>query len=195
MSSTFVAAGIIPAFISFAARYNVSLTEASYLVSVQILLLGVTPIFWNVITERYGRRHLLIFSVLGIMIFNIGGALCTTYAGQMATRALTAAIISPPIGIGSGVVTELCSPDQRARKLGWWVLMTILGTPGGSLIMGFEVQHAAVQWIFWTFAIMNFLQAVAYVPFNEEERCGGQQDIYDPKDSNLGKLVKSLLPK
>lgn len=129
------------------------------------------------------------------MICNIGGARCTTYAGQMTTRALTAATISPPIGIGSGVVTELCSPDQRARKLGWWVLMTILGTPGGPLIMGFVVQHAGVQWIFWTYTIMNSLQAVAYLPFNEETRYGLENDSHGSSTSGLGKFFKDLVPK
>ncbi|KAJ5999591.1 MFS transporter [Penicillium sp. IBT 35674x] len=195
MSSTFMAAGIIPAFSTFAETYHVSLTQASYLVSVQILLLGIAPIFWNVITQRYGRRHVLIFSVLGSMICNIGGARCTTYAGQMTTRALTAAIISPPIGIGSGVVTEFCSPDQRARKLGWWVLMTILGTPSGPLIMGFVVQHAGVQWIFWTYTITNFLQAVAYLPYNEETCYGLENDCHGFNTPGLGRFFKGLLPK
>ena len=86
----------------------------------------------------------------------------------MTTRVLTAFLISPPIGIGSGIVTELCPPEHRAQKLGWWVLMTILGTPCGPFIMGFVVQHAGVQWIFWIYVIINFLQLIAYLLLGEE---------------------------
>ena len=132
------------------------------------MLLGVAPIFWIVITERYGRHHILIFSVLAAMVCNLGGAWCTTYAGQMITRALCAVVISPPIGIGSAVVAELTAPSHRAKKLGWWVLMTILGTPAGPFIMGFVVQHTRVQWIFWIYAIVNFLQAIFYLVFGAE---------------------------
>ncbi|OKO89622.1 hypothetical protein PENSUB_13688 [Penicillium subrubescens] len=82
---------------------------------------------------------------------------------QTITRVLTAIFISPPIGIGSGVVAELSTPDEYARKVGWWVLMTILGTPAGPLLMGFVVQHTRVEFIFWIYAIINFLQALAYV--------------------------------
>lgn len=129
------------------------------------------------------------------MVCNIGGARCASYPSQMVTRALTAAIISPPIGIGSGVVAELSNPEERARKLGWWVLMTILGTPAGPFIMGFVVQHIGVQWIFWLFAIMNFLQAVAYVLFGGETLCIPQKssDVHDEPGSKT--TVKKWLPK
>ncbi|KAJ5706568.1 MFS transporter [Penicillium malachiteum] len=102
------------------------------------------------------------------MVCNLSGAWCTIYAGQMVTRALCAIFISPPIGIGSVVVTELTTPDERARKLGWWVVMTILGTPAGPFIMGLVVQHTQVRWIFWIYAIVNLLQAIAYLLFGAE---------------------------
>ncbi|KAJ5737862.1 MFS transporter [Penicillium malachiteum] len=197
MSSTFMTAGIVPASSKFAVSYGVSLASASYLVSIQILLLGVTPIFWVVAMERYGRHYILIFSVLASMVCNLGGAWCTTYAGQMVTRALCATFISPPIGIGSVIVTELTTPDERARKLGWWVVMTILGTPAGPFIMGFVVQHTQVRWIFWIYSIVNFLQAVAYLLL-------GAETLYPPvpksetlevKGSVMKTLARKLVPR
>ncbi|KAJ5458759.1 Major facilitator superfamily domaingeneral substrate transporter [Penicillium sp. IBT 31633x] len=96
MIGTFMAAGIIPAYDAFAEEYKVTVPEASYLTSVQILLLGLSPLFWNPVTAVYGRYHVTLLSVLGSMVCNIGGAKCTSYGGQMATRALTAFLISPP---------------------------------------------------------------------------------------------------
>ncbi|KAF7586739.1 hypothetical protein BBP40_008382 [Aspergillus hancockii] len=177
MVSTFMAAGIIPAFDAMAEEYNVTVPEASYLTSIQILLLGLTPFFWKPITSIYGRYHVSLFSVLGSMVCNIGGARCTTYGAQMVTRVLTSILISPPIGIGSGVITELCQPEKRAQKLGWWTLMITLGTPGGPFIMGFVTKHIGVQWIFWIYAIINFAQFVAYLLIGEET-------TYVPRDSN-----------
>ncbi|GLA60442.1 hypothetical protein AtubIFM54640_000894 [Aspergillus tubingensis] len=193
MISVFMAAGVVPAVSSLAESYGVSLADASYLVSIQIVLLGIAPIFWIVITERYGRHYVLIFSVLASMVCNIGGARCDSYASQMITRVLTAAFISPPIGIGSGVVAELSTPDEYARKVGWWVLMTILGTPAGPFIMGFVVQHIRVEFIFWIFAIINFLQAVAYICLG-----GETLRVMEPEnDASKEKvsIFRGLLPK
>lgn len=127
------------------------------------------------------------------MVCNIGGARCVSFAGQMTTRVLTAFIISPPIGIGSGVVAELCPPEKRGQKLGWWVLMTVLGTPLGPFIMGFVVQHAGVHWIFWIFVIINFLQAVAYLLFGEETLY--IRDSKNPCDTSSHSRLRSLLPR
>ncbi|RAK86341.1 MFS multidrug transporter [Aspergillus costaricaensis CBS 115574] len=168
MAATFMAAGIIPAYDIMAERYNVTVPQASYLTSVQILLLGICPLFWRPITSTYGRYHVFLFSVLGSMVCNIGGARCTTYGTQMATRVLTAVLISPPIGIGSGVITELCEPEKRAQKLGWWTLMLTLGTPGGPFIMGFVTKRIGFEWIYWIFAMMNFGQFIAYLLLGEE---------------------------
>jgi MFS family permease len=63
----------------------------------------------------------------------------------MTSRILTAVFICPPLGIGSGVVTELFFKHERAQKMGWWTLMTTLGTPLGPFLMGFVVQHRNVE--------------------------------------------------
>lgn len=108
----------------------------------------------------------------------------------MVTRALTAVFISPPIGIGSGVVTELCDKHERAQKIGWWTLMTTVGTPGGPFIMGFVTQHLGVRWIFWIFAIINFCQFLGYL-------CLGSETIFIRKDfssDGLDMLSNNDLP-
>ncbi|KAJ5704299.1 hypothetical protein N7493_011437 [Penicillium malachiteum] len=168
MISTFMAAGIIPAYDTLAEEYNITVPDASYLTSFQILLLGLSPLIWNPITAVYGRYNVSLLSVFGSMLCNIGGARCTTYGAQMVTRVLTAFLISPPIGIGSGVITELCEPEERGKKLGWWMLLTTIGTPAGPFLMGFVTQHIGIQWIFWIFAIINFVQLLFYLAFGDE---------------------------
>ena len=141
----------------------------------QILLLGIFPFFWRPLSSTYGRYHISLLSVFGSMVCNIGGVFCTSYGSQMATRVITAILISPPFGIGSGAVTELCEPEERAQKLGWWTLMTTIGTPAGPFIMGFVTQHLGMQWIFWIFTIINFVQLLAYLIV-------GDETIYIPQE-------------
>ncbi|KAJ5259609.1 hypothetical protein N7478_012590 [Penicillium angulare] len=168
MMGTFMAAGIIPAYDALAELYGITVPQASYLTSIQILMLGLSPLIWNPITATYGRYNVSLLSVLGSLVCNIGGARCTSYGGQMTTRILTAFLISPPIGIGSGVITELCELEERGTKLGWWVLLTTIGTPVGPLTMGFVTQHIGVEWIFWIFAIVNFVQFIFYLALGDE---------------------------
>lgn len=99
----------------------------------------------------FGRYHVFLFAVFGRMLCNIGGAFCTSYGTQMATRVIAAICISPPLGIGSGVITDLCELHELAQKIGWWVLLLTLGTPTGPLIMGFVSGHLGWHWVFFGF--------------------------------------------
>ncbi|PGH01234.1 hypothetical protein AJ79_07966 [Helicocarpus griseus UAMH5409] len=168
MIATFMAAGIVPAYDDFAKDYATDIHQSAYLTSIQIAVLGVAPFFWNPVAARFGRRPVFLVSVFGSMVCNIGGANCTSFASQIVTRALTAVCISPPIGIGSGVITELFFSDERAKKMGWWTLLLTLGVPSGPFFMGFVTKHAGYIWIFWIFTIVNFCQLVAYLVFGAE---------------------------
>ena len=132
------------------------------------MLLGIGPVFWKPITAIYGRYPVFLFSVLGCALCNLGGAFCTTYGAQMATRVLAAICICPPLGIGSGVITDLCEPQERAQKLGWWVLLITLGTPTGPFIMGFVCTRLSWHWVFYILAILNLVQFILYILLGDE---------------------------
>lgn len=163
MSSTLMAAGIVPAYESMAEQYNKPLPAVSYLTSTQILIFGVLPSLWVPLMNYYGRRPFLTISVLGAMACNIGGGFCKTYGQQMATRALLAFFVCPSIAVGSVIVTEMCFAHERGVKNGVWALMLTVGTPSGPFLMGFVEKYAATRWIYWTFAIMNFCTVIAWL--------------------------------
>lgn len=127
MMTTFTAAAVIPAFETFSIDFGISLTRASYLTSIQILILGFSPLFWKPISNRFGRRPIWLISTLCSLICNIGCAESHSYATQVVTRLLVAFFISPAIAISSAVVTETFFAKERGQKMGIWTLMVTLG--------------------------------------------------------------------
>ena len=155
MMTTFIAAGIIPAFGPISEALGCSVTKASYLTSLQIAVVGWAPLFWRPIANRYGRRPVWLISTLGSMLFNIGCAKSTTYTSLAVCRAFTSFFISPAIAIGSGVVTETFFKKERGRYMGIWTLLVTLGPPAGPFFMGFVAYHIGFVWIFWINAIVR----------------------------------------
>lgn len=102
------------------------------------------------------------------MLCNLGGAFCTSYGTQMAARVIAAVCICPPLGVGNGVIADLCEPHERAQKLGWWALLLTLGTPAGPFIMGFVSGHLGWHWVFYILAIVNFVQFLLYLLLGDE---------------------------
>lgn len=60
MLGPFSAAAVIPAFEIFVEDFGITITQASYFVSVHILFLGVFPLLWSPVSKRIGRRPVLV---------------------------------------------------------------------------------------------------------------------------------------
>ncbi|RFU24184.1 hypothetical protein B7463_g12154, partial [Scytalidium lignicola] len=169
MMTTFIASGIIPAYELFSIELDISITQASYLTGNHILMLGISPLFWKPISNRFGRRPVWLISTLGSLVCNIGNAKSHTYAAQMVTRMLCGFFISPAIAISSAVVTETFFAKERGEKMGVWTLMITLGPPIGPFLMGFVAYHTGGwEWIYWIFAIINGVQFILYFFFSPE---------------------------
>lgn len=127
--STFTAAAIIPAYENIAVDLGVSLQTTTYLTSLQIAVLGVAPLFWRPLSNRFGRRPIFLISLIGSLVCNIGCAESPSYASMAVCRALVAFFISPAGAIGSAVVAETFLKRDRARYMGIWTLLVTLGVP------------------------------------------------------------------
>lgn len=175
---TFLSAGISPGYLTMAQKYGRSVSDCSYLTTVQIGIMGVLPLIWVPLMEIYGRKPLLMIASLGALASNIGGVYCKTYGQQMGTRVVCAVFLSAGGTLGGAFTGSMCFDFERGRKNGAWALANIIGTPLGPLLMGFVIQHAGLKWVFWTFAAFNLVQAIGwafsdetiYKPSNQSQR-------------------------
>ncbi|RAH67030.1 putative MFS transporter [Aspergillus aculeatinus CBS 121060] len=181
---TFAAAGIIPAYETISTEYGVSINDASYMTSIQIAVLGVAPLVWKPLSNRWGRRPVFLLSLICSLICNVGCAESTSYSSLAVCRALQAFFISPASdteAIGSAVVMETTFKKDRARYMGIWTLLVTLGIPSGPFIFGFVTYRIGYQWIYWILAMINGGQFVLYLFFGPETRyVGGDYDTSKP---------------
>ncbi|PYH99953.1 MFS transporter [Aspergillus ellipticus CBS 707.79] len=178
---TFAAAGIIPAYETIATDFGVTVQDASYLTSIQIAVLGIAPVFWKPLSNRWGRRPIFLISLACSLVCNVGCAESTSYPSTAVCRALQAFFISPASAIGSAVVMETTFKKDRARYMGIWTLLITLGIPSGPFIFGFVTYRLGYQWIYWILAIINGVQFILYLFLGPETRyIGGDHDPNQP---------------
>ncbi|CDK26262.1 unnamed protein product [Kuraishia capsulata CBS 1993] len=159
---TFMSAGISPAYSAMALQYGKTVDDCSYLTTAQLVCLGVGPLVWYRLMQVYGRKPVMAYATFGAMVTNIGGGFCKTYGQQMATRVLNGIFLSPACGLCGDFVASLFFAHERGVKNGLWSVSVIIGTPMGPFLMGFVVQHVGFKWIYFIFAIFNFLQFVGW---------------------------------
>jgi MFS family permease len=76
-----------PAFVPLSKRFNITVVEASYELTVYIVFAGIGPLLTVPLANVYGRRPIYVLGNLVAAVTNIGAGYCTTWAGILATRA------------------------------------------------------------------------------------------------------------
>ncbi|KIX92754.1 uncharacterized protein Z520_11606 [Fonsecaea multimorphosa CBS 102226] len=156
------AAGVIPALPLLMEALGVSVHKATYIIGVNILFLGIAPLFWKPFANRFGRRPTWLLATLGSGLLNIGCVYSKSYGTMITFRILTACFLSPALGLGGAVVTETFFSHQRATKLGIWTVAFTIGPSLGPFLAGFIVYHTNNwQWVYWFFVIVSLATFVA----------------------------------
>lgn len=171
MMSTFTAASIQCAFELIAIDLDVSEERATYLTSEVICIIGVVPLLWVPLSDRWGRRPVFLLSLFCSCIGNIGCRFSYSYSTMALCRAITAFVslersagrmklieaqfICPASAVGSATVVETYFRAERPRYLGIWTLMVTLGVPVAPFIFGFLAQRVSYRWIYVVLAIVG----------------------------------------
>lgn len=159
----FTAAILIPGIQQIAKDFDVTAQKATYLVAVHVLFLGVAPFLWNPLICSYGRRPVLIASMFLSCVAALGGGFAKTYGTLMTARVFQSIGISSGFVVPGVVVVDLFTAEQRGQKNGVWAQMVSLGAPLGAIIGGPVAQYLGWQWMLWLTAIINGVQALAYL--------------------------------
>jgi len=100
--------------------------------------------FWGGISDRFGRKPVLLFSVLGAAVSHTAFAFASTYTFLLLTR-LFAGLFSANISTAMASAADLSSPENRTKTMGLigaafglgFVLGPFLGAQGADLGQSF----------------------------------------------------------
>lgn len=113
--------------------------------------------------SSYGRRPVLIVTMLLSCVAALGGGFANAYGTLMTARVFQSIGISSGFVVPGSVVVDLFSPQERGRKNGLWAQMVAIGAPFGGLIGGPVVYYIGWRWVMWLIAVANGAQTLAYI--------------------------------
>lgn len=107
-----------PALNAIAAALKVSTGLVALSITVYMLVQGLAPSFWGPLADSFGRRPILLSTLVVYLIANASLALPGNYAVLMVFRGLQAAGSASTIAIGSGVIGDIADAEERGGFMG-----------------------------------------------------------------------------
>jgi DHA1 family inner membrane transport protein len=135
--STATSIGITPFLLDMTRDLQVDLTAAATLVAVQSASWGIASLFAGAASDRLGRRPLLFFGLLGLVVSSLGVASSQSYAWVAFWRLVGGLGGGSYMGSVFATVSDQFPVTARGRSLGWVVtgqsLALVLGVPAMTL--------------------------------------------------------------
>lgn len=137
-------------------EFDASLTRGSYLLTFNVLFLGIGNLFWVPLSLKIGKRPVLLMCSTIFFTSSIWSALAQSWASLFGARILQGFGASACEALGPAVVADLYFLHERGANIGFYTLMIAGGSALGGIFSGFVARATPNwRWVFWMNVILT----------------------------------------
>ncbi|KAH7323207.1 major facilitator superfamily transporter [Stachybotrys elegans] len=144
-----------PAITSIANGLNVSVDLVNLAVTTYMAISGLVPAILGNAADRIGRRPIYILALSLYLAANLGLSVQNSYAGLLILRMLQSAGSSGTISLGYGVISDICTREERGSYVGILLLGPNVAPPVGPILGGILAARLGWHWIFRFLCILG----------------------------------------
>lgn len=139
----------LPALPALTAGFGATLPQAQLTLTALLLAFGTSQLVWGPLSDRFGRRPILLWGLLAYVLASVVSTLAPTMELLIVARVLQGAAMGAGVMCARAIVRDLYQPVDGARMMskgltGLGVIACLSG-PLGGLLSG---------WIGWRFALL-----------------------------------------
>jgi predicted MFS family arabinose efflux permease len=149
-------------------RFHTSVFVVNLTISLFTVVLAVMQIVYGPLTDRRGRRAVLLPGVLLYAFASVGCAFSPTATLLLVFRALQAAGIAAGSVVATTVIGDLFTGARRGRAMGTFQMLVAMGSVVGPVVGGAVAVHAGFRGIFLLLAAIGVLLFAAQLLFLPE---------------------------
>ena len=121
---------------------------------VSTLLLGTSNIFWVPLGNIFGRRPILIVSLIFLLLTSIWCGLATSFGSLLAARALQGAASGPVYTFAPEITGDVFFHHERGRAMVAYTMCLAAGPFIAGVSGGYIAASLGYRWLFWISAIL-----------------------------------------
>ncbi|KAH8180186.1 major facilitator superfamily protein [Sarocladium implicatum] len=144
-----------PVIPTLARDFNVSTEEINLTVTTYLIFQGLAPSLWGPVSDVKGRRVAYVFTFTVFLAACIGLALAKDYAALVVLRCLQSTGSASTIAIGSGVLGDITTRDERGGYMGVFQAGLLVPVAIGPVIGGALAGSLGWRSIFWFLSIYS----------------------------------------
>ncbi|KAF2113755.1 major facilitator superfamily domain-containing protein [Lophiotrema nucula] len=169
----FTSSSISSAFILYASTPIFGLppktfSELSHLLAVNILMLGASNLWWVPLANCFGRRPVILVSLLLLTLASMWAGLGKSFDSLLAARFFMGCGGGPADAVAPDVVGEVFFVHQRGRAMAVYTVFLAMGSLVGAVSGGYIAFNHGIAWLHWTNVILSAVTLVLCFLFAPE---------------------------
>lgn len=151
--STIASAIYYPVLTVIEGQFHITEELVNLTVVVYFIFQGISPLLMGTVADRYGRRPIVLGSLITYFCACVGLARATNYSQMLGLRCLQAAGISPVTAINSAIVGDITTRAERGGYVGYVSGFQVFGAAFGALLGAGLSSRWGWRANFWFLAI------------------------------------------
>ena len=158
----------LPALPAIRAEFGAELSQAQLTLSALLLAFGSSQLVWGPLSDRFGRRPILLWGLATFTLAGLGCVLASSMSALIVWRALQGAAMGAVVMCARAIVRDLYTPETGAgvmsKAFTGLGLLACISAPLGGLLTDLFSWHAALALVMGFGAITL---ALVFLTFKE----------------------------
>lgn len=177
---------LVPSIPAIAIYFDVSLGLASLNFSVSAVTIAISTLFYGPLSDRFGRRPVLLFGIAVFVGGTIIGGLAPSLWILIAGRIIQAVGGAAGLVIARTIVRDIYGPERSASVIGT-LTVAMVAAPMIAIILGGVLTDAFGWRAIFVFALLVSIPATVLIVTALKET---RQVLRSPSGSALGEMVR-----
>lgn len=157
MLGPFATDAYLPSFYAIGEEFSVDQPKVQQTLSAYLLAFAAMSLFWGTLSDSFGRRPVIIGSLVMFTVGSVGVALAPTYEWLLFFRVIQGSSAGAGRVVGQALVRDRFHGADAQRLFANITMVFSLAPAVAPIIGGYLGEHIGWRSVFWTLTIVSLL--------------------------------------
>ncbi|REG86808.1 MFS transporter [Marinomonas pollencensis] len=167
-------------------EFSISPLQASASFTITTLTLGVSLLFYGPISDAFGRKGIMVMTMVGITLTTLCLSLVQSYESLLMLRGMQGFFLAGLPAIAVAYLGDEYTPEALMVAVGLYISGNTLGGIGGRLIGGFVGEWLGRSETFAVMSAISLICMTAFIFLLPKSKC------FNPKPLRVSHIVSNM---